>query len=191
MKPSIPDIGTVIRLDNGNAVIRMKHEGSCYKCGAAAMGLCKGGLMQEMTVKNTMSARVNDTVKIGLVRRVQYAGYILAFVIPAAALVLGIIAGHVLGDHTGVPSLEIITGFVAMLLAGFFSLRRLKRLDASHSIEIVQVITDPWVPGSPNNDAIPDHYLSNEYACAVRQFALPESKDPDNGSESFARIFPD
>ncbi|MDH4163497.1 MAG: SoxR reducing system RseC family protein [Nitrospirota bacterium] len=146
MKPSIPDTGTVIRLEGGYAVVRMKHEGSCYKCGAAAMGLCKGGLMQELTVMNPKNARVGDTVKIGLVKRVQYKGFVLAYVVPALALLLGIAAGHLLGSYAGLPFLEILSGFLVMIAVSFFSFRRLKMLDASHSIEIVQVISDPWIP---------------------------------------------
>jgi positive regulator of sigma E activity len=148
MKPTIPDTGTVLRLENGNAVIRMKHEGSCRKCGAAAIGLCKGGLMQELTVKNSKQARVGDTVKIGLVQEVQYKGYVLAFVIPAASLLLGAVGGHYLGTYAGFPALDIIAGFLSMIVVSFFSLKRLKRLDSFHSIEIVNVLFEPWKPRS-------------------------------------------
>jgi sigma-E factor negative regulatory protein RseC len=162
MKPTIPDAGTVIRLEGEQAVIRMKHEGSCRKCGAAAMGLCKGGLMQELTVRNTKHARVGDTVKIGLVQRVQYTGYFLAYVIPSAGLVFGTAGGYFLGTYAGFPTLDVIAGFCSLIVFSFFSLRRLKRLDSSSSIEIVQVFSDPWKPGSPGADdeTIPDHFLS-------------------------------
>ncbi len=162
MKPSIPDKGTVIRLEGEHAVIRMKHEGSCRKCGAAAMGLCKGGLMQELTVKNSKRARVGDTVKIGLVQRVQYTGYLLAYVIPSAALVFGMVGGHFLGTYAGFPPLDIIAGFTSLIVVSFFSLRRLKHLDSSSSIEIVNVLSDPWNPGSRSaaEETIPDHFIS-------------------------------
>jgi positive regulator of sigma E activity len=159
MKPTIPDTGTVIRLDGELAVIRMKHEGSCRKCGAAAIGLCKGGLMQELTVKNSTGARVKDTVKIGLVQGVQYRGFLLAYVIPAAALVLGIAAGRFLGEHAGFPPLDIIAGFFSLIVVSFFSLRRLKRLDAANAIEIVNILSDPWAPSrQADEETIPDHF---------------------------------
>jgi positive regulator of sigma E activity len=163
MKPSIPDMGTVIRLEGEHAVIRMKHEGSCRKCGAAALGLCKGGLMQELTVKNSKRARVGNTVKIGLVKRVQYRGYLLAYVMPSAALVFGTAGGHILGTYAGVPTMDIIAGFTSLIVVSFFSLRRLKRLDSSSSIEIVHVLSDPWVPGSVRSDeeTIPDYFPSS------------------------------
>ena len=122
MKPSIPDTGTVIRLDGEHAVVRMRHEGSCRKCGAAAIGLCKGGLMQELTVKNSMRARVNDTVRIGLVQGIQYRGFLLAYTVPAVALVFGIAGGHFLGEYARFPPLAIIAGcFAARILLTSFA----------------------------------------------------------------------
>jgi positive regulator of sigma E activity len=162
MKPAIPDTGTVIRLEGEHAVIRMKHEGSCSKCGAAAIGLCKGGLMQELTVKNSKRARVGDAVKIGLVQAVQFQGYVLAYVVPAVALILGMADGHFLGTYAGFPPLDIIGGFFSMIAASLFSLRRLKRLDSSSSIEIVNVLFDPRNPPSLKSDeeTVSDYYLS-------------------------------
>ena len=78
MKASIPDAGMVIRLEGENAVIRMKGDGSCRKRGVAAAGLCTGGLPQVLTVRNPQQALVGDFVKIGLVQRVQFKGYLLA-----------------------------------------------------------------------------------------------------------------
>lgn len=148
MKPSIPDTGTVIKLEGENAVVRMKGDGSCRKCGVAALGLCRGGLLQVLTVKNTKRARVGDSVKIGLVQGVQYQGYFLAYVVPSAALVFGILGGHFLGVYAGFPPLESIAGFFSLIAVSFLSLRRLKRLDSTSSIEIVSVLFDPWDPGS-------------------------------------------
>lgn len=161
MKPTIPEIGTVIRLEGGRAVISMKHEGSCRKCGAAAIGLCKGGLMQELTVRNSKQARVGDTVKIGLEQGIQYRGFFLAYVIPAAALIMGMAGGHFLGAYTGHPALDIIAGFTSLIVISLYSVRRLKRLDAASSIEIVQILSDPWRPSQGSAEkTIPDYDLS-------------------------------
>jgi len=164
MKPGIPDTGTVLRLEGENAVIRMKHEGSCRKCGAAAMGLCKGGLMQELTIRNSERARVGDIVKIGLVPRVLYTGYVLAYVIPAAALVFGMVGGHFLGAYAGFPPLDIISGFFLLIIASFFSLRRLRHLDSMSAIEIVNVLSDSWNPGLQRTDEVPSpgYFTSRE-----------------------------
>ncbi len=153
----------MIRLEGERAVIRMKSDGSCRKCGVAAAGLCTGALAQALTVKNSKRARVGDTVKIGLVQSVQFKGYLLAYVIPSAALLFGAVGGHVLGTYAGFPSLDIIGGFSSLIVASFFSLRRLKRLDSSSSIEIVDVLFDPWKPGSLKSDeeTIRDYFISS------------------------------
>jgi len=119
--------------------------------------------MDELTVKNSKRARVGDTVKIGLVQRVQFTGYFLAYVIPSAALIFGMVGGHFLGAYMGFPPLDIIAGFFSLIVVSFFSLRRLKRLDSSSSIEIVNVFSDPWNPGSSGSDAemFPDPFTSN------------------------------
>jgi positive regulator of sigma E activity len=163
MKPTIPDTGTIIRLEGENAVISMKGGESCRKCGAAAIGLCKGGLMQVLTVKNAKRARVGDTVKIGLVQGTQFKGYLLAYVIPSAALVFGAVGGHFLGTYAGFPPLDVIAGFTSLIVASFFSLRRLKRLGSSSSIEIVNVLFDSRNPGSLKSDeeTIPDYFASS------------------------------
>ena len=54
--------------------------------------------------------------------------------------------GHFLGTHAGFPPLDIIAGFFSLIVASYFSVKRLKRLDASNSIEIVDVLVDPWNP---------------------------------------------
>jgi positive regulator of sigma E activity len=117
--------------------------------------------MQELTVKNSKRARVGDTVKIGLVRGIQYRGFFLAYVIPAAALIFGIVGGHFLGAYTGFPPMDIIAGFASMIVVSFFSLRRLKRLDSASSIEIVHVHSDPWNPSLKSDEGtVSDYYLS-------------------------------
>ena len=163
MKPTIPDTGMVIRLEGEYAEIRMKHEGSCYKCGAAAIGLCRGGMMQMVIAKNTARARVGDNVKIALVPGVQYQSYFLGFVVPAAALFLGVVAGRSLGDLAGIAALDVITGFSSMFVASFISLRRLKRLASVASIEVAKVLPgalDPALPG-PDEKTTEDFFASS------------------------------
>lgn len=102
-------------------------------------------------------------MKIGLVQGVQSKGYLLAYVIPTASLVFGIVGGHFLGTYAGFPPLDIIAGVTSLIVVSYFSLRRLNRLDASSSIEIVNVLYDPRDPGSliSNEETIPDHFISN------------------------------
>jgi hypothetical protein len=65
-------------------------------------------------------------------------------------------------NYAGFPTLDIIAGFASLIVVSFFSLRRLKRLDASSSIEIVNVLFDPWNPASVKSEeaTISDYYAS-------------------------------
>lgn len=118
--------------------------------------------MQELAVKNSKRAGIGDTVKIGLVQGIQYRGYLLAYTIPAAALVFGAAGGHVLGAYAVFPALDIIAGFSVLIAVSFFSLRRLKRLNSTSSIEIVDVTNGRAKPGtsSADEEAVPDYFTS-------------------------------
>jgi positive regulator of sigma E activity len=143
MKPGIPETGTVIRLEGENAVVRMKSDGSCGKCGLAAAGLCTGALAKILTVRNTEKARVGDRVKIGLVPAVQLKGYLLAYVSPLTGLFSGIVIGHFLERYIEFPPMDFIVGLLSLIAVSFFSFRRLKSLDSASAIEIVSVLYEP------------------------------------------------
>lgn len=162
MKPTIPDVGIVVRLQGEKAVIRMKHEGSCRKCGAAALGMCKAGFMQELIVRNKIGAQIGDTVKIGLVKYIQYTGYVLAYTVPAAALLVGIAAGYFLREYAGFKVPDALMGFAFMFTASFFSFRKLKHIDSASSIEIVGISSPAKAEfHKPDEKTIADYYLSS------------------------------
>jgi len=118
--------------------------------------------MQELTIRNSKQARVGDIVRIGLVQRVHTTGYLLGYVVPPSALVFGSVGGAFPGTYVGFPPLDSIAGLLSMIVASFFSLRRLQRLDASSSLEIVNVRSDPRGPGFPGSaeELIPDRFIS-------------------------------
>ncbi len=80
---------------------------------------------------------------------------------PALTLILGSVAGYYLGALLGFPPLDVITGFLSLIVVSFFSFRRLKRLDSCHSIEIVNVLLDPWGLGALSSEggAMHDQYV--------------------------------
>ena len=142
MKPTIPETGTVIKLENDMAVIMLNSNGSCKGCGAATMGLCRpAGNMSVLEAKNTLNAVVGDTVKIGLDKRVQRRGFFLAYIVPVVSFMAGSLAGMMLGRVFPVPSLEIITGFSSLLLSSLYAFRMLKRLDAASFMTIKEIVS--------------------------------------------------
>lgn len=143
MKPSIPETGMVIRLEGDRAQIVLQVSESCKGCGAAKLGLCKpSGNMSTLAVKNTIGASVGDIVKIELDSGIQTRGYFLAFIIPLFSLLIGTLAGHFMGEYLSVPALEAVIGLIALFLTSFYSFRRLKKLNASSTMVIKEIVSD-------------------------------------------------
>lgn len=143
MKPSIPEIGTIIRMEGDTAIILLQGGEHCEGCGAGKLGLCKpSGNAGLLKAKNNINASVGDKVKVGLAFDVQTSGYLLAFVIPLISLVAGTLAGHFAGQYFSIAYLEVVTGFAALSLTLFFTLRRLKRLDSSYTLTVNEVLTE-------------------------------------------------
>lgn len=143
MKPSIPEIGTVIRLQGDSAVVMLKGGESCKGCGQAEIGLCKaGGTTMVLTAKNQIGAKVGDSVTVGVDAATKTKGYFLAFIIPLASLVLGTLLGHIIGEYFLISSFEVLSGFITFILVSFFSFKRLKILDSSSSMVIKSVASD-------------------------------------------------
>lgn len=177
----------VLRLEGENAVVRMKSDGSCGKCGVAAAGLCTGALAKVLTVRNSRQAHIGDNVKIGLVRSVHLKGYLLAYVIPLAALVFGAVGGQFLGAYVGFPPMDIIAAFFSLIVVSYFSLKQLKRLDSSSSIEIVSVLYDPWNPGFLKSD----HETNSDYAAShFQMFNKKEFLSADDADFSEKNLNP-
>ncbi len=160
MKASIPEDGTVIRIEGENAVVFIKGEKSCKGCGAAQMGLCKGGMSTlTLTVRNTAGAGVGDTVKVGFEQGVQARGYLLVYIFPLISLVAGAFAGNVIGKHLDIKQLDVILAFISLSVTVFYSFRRLKKLDSLSRMVIERIV----FRNTHGGDAISDEerkYLS-------------------------------
>ncbi|GAB4485571.1 MAG: hypothetical protein OHK006_11930 [Thermodesulfovibrionales bacterium] len=144
MKPSVPEKGTVYRLDGPDAWIMMESGKSCRGCGMAKIGLCKsgGGTSMFVVASNRLGAQVGDTVEIGLRRTVKTRGYLLAYVIPLGAFLLGTGLGHALGIELGLGWLDVAAGFASLGIASVLSFSFLRRLDRSHKMEIKRIVSD-------------------------------------------------
>lgn len=143
MKPTVTENGTVIRLDGDNALIMLEGGSACKGCGAAKMGLCKpNGGLSIISAKNLAGAGIGDTVKIGIDSKMKVKGYLLSFVIPLFSLLGGSLFGYFIGQKILLPGFDVIIGFTVLILASFYSFKRLKALDRSSSLVITNIITD-------------------------------------------------
>jgi positive regulator of sigma E activity len=143
MKPTVPEIGTILRLDGENAVVLLIGGKSCKGCGAGKLGLCKaGGDSMMLTAKNTISARIGDTIMVGIDQEVQIKGYFLAYIFPLLAFIVGSIVGNILGNYLSIPSLDALLGFAALSATAVFTFLRLRRLDLTHKMTVKKVLSD-------------------------------------------------
>ena len=143
MKPTVPETGTIIRIEGENAVIMMKGGKSCKGCGMARIGLCRAGdTSLPLTAKNIVNAGVGDTVEVALDRGTKVKGYFMAYLIPVFSLLSGTLVGQLLGEHFSMQHLDVAGGFLALLLASLFSFKKLKDLDATHMLVAKKIISD-------------------------------------------------
>ncbi len=143
MKPTVPETGKVISLDGDMAMVLLESAKSCKGCGAAAMGLCKpSGSMPILTVKNTKSASLGDTVTVTLDKATQRKGFLVAYFIPIASLLGGSLLGYLLKDDLAIPSLDVIAGFASFLLSSVFAVGKLKKLNSISFLTIKEIVGD-------------------------------------------------
>lgn len=153
MKPTIPEIGTILKLDCGNASVLLKGGKSCRGCGAGKLGLCKaGGDSMILAAKNTIGAQPGDTVLVGLDKDVQIKGYFLSYLFPLFALIAGSTLGYVLGKYFALPSLDVFMGFAALSAMTAYTFLRLRRLDRSNKMMVKKILGDETFSAEVKSD---------------------------------------
>ena len=130
----------MLRLDKDMAVVLLHGGESCKGCGAAALGLCRSSVpAATLTVRNTKGAVPGDTVTVTLDKEIQRKGFLFAYGIPLLCFFAGSLLGYVLGKLWSVASMDVIAGFLALLLSSAFSLRKLRTLNRSSLMSIKRV----------------------------------------------------
>ena len=143
MKPSVPETGKVITLEEDDAVVMLEGGTPCKGCGSAKIGLCKsGGRSMFLKARNTISAKPGDQVMIGIDAKTRHLGFLLAYVIPLTAFIAGALAGNMIGTQLDYPSLDILMAFALLFIGGTVSLAKLKALDRTSRIEIKSIVSD-------------------------------------------------
>lgn len=111
-------VGTVVALEGKLAVVRFQRSSMCAHCGAC---LTAGEHEMEIRVPNDAGAAVGDRVRVEL-RGGQVAGAsVIAYLVPLAALLLGVIAGSLVSD------IAAVVGGLACCAGAYLVLRLLDR----------------------------------------------------------------
>jgi sigma-E factor negative regulatory protein RseC len=87
--------GIVVEVNGRNAVVRFERSKECGKCRGCTM---IGDKESAVEIKNTLNAEVGDTVGIELHARSVITASLLLYVIPLAALILGLFLFMPLGE---------------------------------------------------------------------------------------------
>ncbi len=83
-------MGVVVALSGQEATLNFSRSKMCAHCGAC---LSAGPQQMEMTLPNTLGAKIGDTVSVELGGRQVAGASMIAYLIPLALLLLGVWAG--------------------------------------------------------------------------------------------------
>ncbi|MFN3479155.1 MAG: SoxR reducing system RseC family protein [Thermodesulfovibrionales bacterium] len=145
MKPSIPETGTVIRIDNGLATVMLNGGDSCKNCSAGKLGICKpSGNVSIITASAEEGINPGDSVRVTLDSATQSKGMLLAFIFPLFSLFAGTLAGYLINKGLAIPYMEVVAGFLSFLITSYFTFRRLKRMDSSVRLSLKKIEGDSF-----------------------------------------------
>lgn len=119
------EYGEIIELKNNEAVIMVRRSSACGKCGACQMG--PGSDEMLLTIPNILNGRVGDFVELELASSQLLKASAITYLIPLAALILGVILGYVFGPDYGFNP-ELAGSLIGLLFTAlsFFIIRAME-----------------------------------------------------------------
>ena len=117
--------GMVVAAGMGTVDVSIEPSASCETCGACALGASGQRVLEG--VVDEFGAAVGDTVEIETSARARRRAQTLVYVVPVVALVIGYLAGFLLGSWTGIAPDAV--GAVLALAAGALALLALRRTE--------------------------------------------------------------
>lgn len=87
---TVSHIGTVVRVENGEAVVRFLRTSACKSCGAC---LTAGESEMEVRVGDTLGVQPGDRVTVELSRKSMLTAAALCYLLPLAGLLIGVVLG--------------------------------------------------------------------------------------------------
>jgi sigma-E factor negative regulatory protein RseC len=145
----VEEVGTVVELKSKSiAVVMCQKSSLCENCatnGSCMMG--DDGNTRLIEVKNSLGASVGDNVRIATTTKSFLQSSFLLYIVPLIALVVGAIAGKLVGDNfaTGLDPNVLSAIFGVFFLIGSFVVLRVgsRALDKeAYMPGIVTVLTD-------------------------------------------------
>ena len=116
-------IGIVTEINGKDAKVRFLRGSACAHCGAC---LTVGSSEMEITLQNTLGAKPGDRVKVDLSPKRMVQASLLAYAVPLALLIAGVLIGTQYADWAGL-ALGIGACGVGYLILRLVELRSRKR----------------------------------------------------------------
>ncbi len=113
MSESDGHIGLVVALEGDKAKIRFLRGSACAHCGAC---LTAGENEMEVTLKNTLGAKVGDRVSVDLSPHRVVQASLLAYAVPLALLLAGVTIGSRVSDWFGLLLGVLACGIAYLIL---------------------------------------------------------------------------
>jgi len=109
------ECGEVIETDGNTAKVRFLRTSACGKC--KICGFKEGQAEVVIETKNTLEARVNDKVEISVASGNILKASAYAYIFPLAMLMIGLVAGYIIGNATKVfANPEIFSAICGIVL---------------------------------------------------------------------------
>jgi len=105
--------GRVITVRDGAVDVRMESSASCAGCGACSRGTDGETIMHD--VADVLGATVSPTVDVVIPDTVRAKAAAAVFIVPVACMLVGYLAGFLLGRWVGIP--PDLSGLVVALLS--------------------------------------------------------------------------
>lgn len=97
----LDETGIVVEVDGSKAKIAIERSEACNKCGACR--LAERGQQMILTVDNAIQAKTGDRVTIDLKASSLLSATFIIYVLPLAALLLGVALGYWIADAVNMP----------------------------------------------------------------------------------------
>ncbi len=118
--------GIVITVRDGTVDVRMQVSAACGGCSVCSQG--SGGETVMHDVRDEFGATVGDEVKVVIPDTIRSRAAIAVFVVPVLALLLGYLAGFLLGEGLGLnPEITGLIGGLASANIALLGIRAAER----------------------------------------------------------------
>jgi sigma-E factor negative regulatory protein RseC len=127
---NVVEYGRVIEVTGNTIAVETIAGASCEGCAAvSSCALASGTSKRCIRMENTLGARVGDEVGFVITEKAVVAGSLLFYLLPAALLVAGALAGAALFQRTGLDrELSSLLGGLAGLIMSFLIIAAISAL---------------------------------------------------------------